>query len=60
MIEQFISILMGLIFILIGLICLFVVIKEGKMYKKSNFNFLYFIDSIIFYFSINKLCKFNL
>ena len=35
MIEQFISILMGLIFILIGLICLFVVIKgKGKCIKK--------------------------
>ena len=49
MIEQFISILMGLIFILIGLICLFVVIKgKGKCIKKVISTF--YISLIVLYF----------
>ena len=44
MIEQFISILIGLIFILIGLTCLFIVIKgKGKCIKKV-ISFLYILS----------------
>ena len=49
MIEQFISILIGLIFILIGLTCLFIVIKgKGKCIKKVT-SILY-ISLIVLYF----------
>lgn len=49
MIEQFISILIGLIFILIGLICLFIVIKgKGKCIKKV-ISFLYILLIVLYF-----------
>ena len=59
MIEQFISILMGLIFILIGLICLFVVIKgKGKCIKKVITTF--YISLIVLYFIFRLINYANL
>ena len=57
MIEQFISILMGLIFI--GLICLFVVIKgKGKCIKKVISTF--YISLIVLYFIFRLINYANL